>query len=109
MARMSKIYGYSDDIVCIEHIEGGCTEIDCYGKDVLLNFDDGTVARIGYPKANLSVWWAEIEEEGYAYTKLRVCEDEEASIYSDVLEVDAELESYSVVEQKYPKGKVVAR
>lgn len=35
---MSKIYGYSDDVVVIEHIDGGCTEIDCWNKDVSILF-----------------------------------------------------------------------
>ena len=40
---MAKVYGYSDDIVVIEHLDGGCTEIDCYDKDVAIEFGDGTV------------------------------------------------------------------
>lgn len=99
---MAKVYGYSDDLVCIEHIDGGSTEIDCYGKDVRIGFEDGTVIRVGYPKEGPAVWWIEVEEEGDAYSKLKTCEDEEAEIYSDVFEIDAEAESTAVIEQKYP-------
>ena len=98
---MAKVYGYSDDIVCIDHLEGGCTEIDCYDKDVRICFEDGTAIRIGYPKENMAVWWIEIEEKGTAYHELRICEDENARIYSDILEIDAEVKSYSVIKQKY--------
>ena len=67
---MAKVYGYSDDIVCIEHHEGGCTEIDCYNKDVRIGFEDGTVIRVGYPKDGPAVWWIEVEEEGCVLTAL---------------------------------------
>lgn len=99
---MAKVYGYSDDIVCIEHIEGGCTEIDCYNKDVRICFEDGAAIRVGYPKDGSAVWWIEVEEEGCAYSTLQSCEDEDAELYSDVFTIDAEAESYSVIGQKYP-------
>lgn len=97
---MAKVYGYSDDIVCIEHVEGDSTEVDCFRKDVLLNFDDGTIARVGYGKAGYGIWKIEIEQEGSAYYDLTPCHDEDAPVYSDVLEIDAELERYSVVDRK---------
>lgn len=99
---MAKVYGYSDDIVCIEHIEGGCTEIDCYDRDVRIVFEDRTVIRVGYPKAGMAVWWIEVEAEGYAYSDLKVCEGEDADPYSDVFVIDAEAESYSVINQREP-------
>lgn len=101
---MAKVYGYSDDIVCIEHIDGGSTEIDCYDMDVRIEFEDGTVIRIGYPKRDMSVWGIEIEEEGCAYSKLKVCEDEEAEIYSDVFEIDAEAVSTAVISRQLRDG-----
>lgn len=99
---MAKVYGYSDDIVCIEHLEGGCTEIDCFDSDVRIRFMDGTVIRIGYPKADMAVWWIEKEKVGTAYSVLQYCKDEDAKIYSDIFEIEAEVKSYSVIKQKYP-------
>ena len=99
---MAKVYGYSDDIVCIEHIDGGCTEVDCFDSDVRLRFVDGTTIRVGYPKADIAVWWIEKEKQGTAFSELRYCTDEDAKIYSDIFEIDAELKSYSVIKQEYP-------
>lgn len=101
---MAKVYGYSDDIVCIEHVDGGCTEVDCYRHDVLLTFEDGTIIRAGYPKKDKGVWWIEIEKQGTAYHSLEVCEDEDAEVYSDVFYIDAELSEYSVVPRKSDGG-----
>ena len=98
---MAKVYGYSDDIVYIDHLDGSCTEVDCYNKDVRIQFEDGTTIRIGYPKENMAVWWIEIEEKGTANHELRICEDEEARIYSDILEIEVEAKSCSVIKQKY--------
>ena len=97
---MAKVYGYSDDIVCIEHLGGGCTEVDCFDKDVRIRFDDGTTIRIGYPKADMAVWWIEKEKVGTAISELRYCEDENAKIYSDIFEIEAEIKSFSVIKQR---------
>ena len=102
---MAKVYGYSDDIVCIEHIDGGSTEIDCYNRDVRISFEDGTVIRVGYPKDGFAIWWIEIEEEGYAYSELTPCTDEDAEVYSDVFVIDAEAESYAAIGRKHPDWK----
>lgn len=100
---MAKVYGYSDDIVCIEHIDGGCTEVDCFDRDVRIRFKDGTVIRIGYPKENAGVWWIEIEKKGTAVHNISICDDENANVYSDVLEIESEVKSYSVIKQKYSR------
>lgn len=102
---MAKVYGYSDDIVCIEHIEGGCTEVDCYCRDVSVSFTDGTVICVGYSKKGKGIWWIEVEKHGTATQELNVCEDENAEVYSDVFVIDAEEESFTVIEQKYAQGK----
>lgn len=96
---MSKVYGYSDDIVAIEHIDGGCTEIDCYDKDVAIVFGDGTVAHIGYGKGDRGIWWIRIiTSGGAAYTKTE-CDDEDADVYSDILEIEAEAVSWAFVKE----------
>ena len=94
---MAKVYGYSDDIVVIEHIEGGCTEIDCYDKDVSIRFEDGTVIHIGYGKDDKAIWWIKITTCGGANCEKTDCEDEDAEIYSDILEIEAEAVSWAFV------------
>lgn len=93
---MAKVYGYSDDIVVIEHIEGGSTEIDCYDKDVSITFEDGTIISISYGKGDQGIWSIWIDETGLAPMNMTVCEDEDAAIYSDIFEIEAEAVSYSV-------------
>lgn len=97
---MAKVYGYSDDIVCIEHADGGCTEIDCYNKDVCICFEDDTTIRVGYSKGNAAIWWIEVEKRGTATQELTVCEDENAELYSDVFCIDAEAVSCAVIEKE---------
>lgn len=95
---MAKVYGYSDDVVEIEHLEGGSTEIDCYNKNVSITFDDGTVITIGYGKENLAVWWIRIDQAGTTDPDLIICDDEDAAIYSDILEIEAEVVAWELVD-----------
>ena len=101
---MAKVYGYSDDIVCIEHIDGGCTEVDCFQQDVRILFEDGTAIRVGYSKETAAIWWIEIEERGTATQNLVVCEDENAEVYSDVFYIDADVVCYIVVKRRATDG-----
>lgn len=101
---MAKVYGYSDDIVCIEHLEGGCTEIDCYDQIVVIQFDDNTTIRCGYGKESGGIWWIKVTQKGTAYHELRVCEDEDAEVYSDILEIDAEAVLYSLLPMERSEG-----
>lgn len=102
MNELIKIYGCGDDLVEIENSEYETDEIGCYDSDVRIRFVDGTVIRIGYPKKTLAVWWIEVEKRGTAKSSLKICEDEDADMYSDVFEIEAEVKSHSVIEQKYP-------
>lgn len=61
---------------------------------------DGTVIRVGYPKATAAIWWIKVDTQGTAAQMLTVCNDENAPVYSDVFEIDAEIESHTVVERK---------
>ena len=98
---MIKIYGHSDDLVEIEgsgYIED---EICCFDHDVIIEFYDGTVIRIGYNKPNLAIWYINIEKQGTALHRLTVCNDEEADIYSDVFEIaGTEIETHRFVERR---------
>lgn len=98
---MVKVYGASDDLCEIEGSEYKEDEIGCYGSDVRIRFIDGTVIRVGYPKANDAIWWIDVEKRGTASQSLIVCDNEDAMPYSDVFEIDAEIKSHSVIKQKY--------
>ena len=95
---MAKVYGYSDDIVCIEHLEGGFTEIDCFDSDVVITFEDGTEILVSYGKGDKAIWKIQLATCGCAYCELIPCEDEDAKIYSDVFEIEAEAFSWNLVE-----------
>lgn len=94
---MVKVYGASDDLVEIEASTYEEDEIGCYNKDVRLFFTDGTVIRVHYGKPDLAVWQIKVEEKGSALQILTECEDEDADIYSDIFEIDAEVRSHEVL------------
>lgn len=98
---MVKIYGCSDDLVEIEGAKYPDDEIDCFDRDVLIGFKDGTEIRVGYPKENMAVWWIEIEKTGGAAYAMNRCDDEDAEIYSDVFSIDSELAWHKNVKRKY--------
>lgn len=88
---MTRIYGYSDDNVVIEETGVCKDEIGCYDSVVDINFDDGTKIGVTYPKENMAVWNIRILKAGTANSKLTVCTDENAEIYSDIFEIDAKI------------------
>lgn len=96
---MVRIYGASDDLVEIEGSAYKEDEIGCYNRDVRIWFTDGTVIRIGYCKPGIGVWYIVVEEIGTADNRLLLCNDEDADLYSDVFEIDAEILWHEVVEQ----------
>lgn len=98
---MVKVYGASDDLVEICGSTYKHDEIGCYNHDVRIRFTDGTAIRVGYPKEGIAVWWIEIEKLGTATHSFQCCKDENARIYSDIFEIDAEVKSHSVIKQKY--------
>ena len=96
---MVKIYGASDDLCEIEGSAYPKDEIGCFNSDVRIRFVDGTVIRVGYPKADAAIWWIKVEKQGTAAQNLTICNDEDAQIYSDIFEIDAEIKSHSVIKQ----------
>lgn len=100
-----KVCGHSDDLVAIEGSRYKENEIECFGRDVMIRFTDGTIIRIGYCKPDLGVWYIVVEETGTATQTLTVCEDEDADVYSDVFEIGAEITSHEVVRQNQAKLK----
>ena len=96
---MVVVYGCSDDLVEIENSSYAEDEIGCYNSEVQIEFVDGTVIRVGYPKPNVAVWWIRVEKHGSAEQKMTRCWDEDAEIYSDILEIDSEVKSHTVIER----------
>lgn len=101
---MAKVYGHSDDIVCIENLESEYT-IDCYGKVVCIQFDDDTIIHCGYGKESGGIWWIQVTQEGSAHHELTVCEDENVEVYSDVFTIDAEAVLYECLPGERSDGK----
>nr|DAD97014.1 MAG TPA: hypothetical protein [Myoviridae sp. ctr0w28] len=96
---MVKVYGASDDLVEIEGSTYEDDEIGCWDRDVLIDFVDGTRIRVHYGKPGLGVWAIMVEKQGTAPQILTECSDEDADIYSDVFEIDAEVRRHKVVEE----------
>lgn len=95
---MVRVYGASDDLVEIRGSDHPEKEIDCYDRTVRLEFSDGTVVRFGYGKSEAAIWWCRVEAEGTAPHHLIECNDENADIYSDIFEIEAEVVSHAVEE-----------
>lgn len=91
---MVRVYGCSDDLVEIEGSNYYEDEIGCYNQDVIISFEDGTQIRIGYGKGDLAVWYIIVEREGASEYNLYICSDEDADIYSDILEINLEITSH---------------
>ena len=96
-----KVYGYSDDLVEVEGEKRHGAEIECYDSDVFVRFKDGTEIKVTYGKPGYGgVWGITVENKGSAEQKLTECFDEDADVYSDIFEIDAEVMSYMVVEKE---------
>lgn len=83
----TKIWGESDDLV---EINGDVTGEVCAPRadqePVLLVFDDGTQLAVGYGKpGNGGVWRIDVIKKGLLFDSIAVCDDENASPYSDVV------------------------
>lgn len=94
---MVVIHGASDDLVEIVGSAYVPNEIDCYDKDVKITFADGTIIRIGYPKMDKAIWGITVEKQGSAWQNLTVCNNENDQYYTDVFEIDAEVEKHEIV------------
>ena len=89
---MITVYGHSDDLVEVEGSLYCSGEIDCFGSDVIIIFEDGTKIRVGYSKPNMGgIWYILVEEQGSAATMLDVCEDPDDDPHSDIFHIDSEI------------------
>lgn len=87
---MIKVYGCSDDLLEVEGAPYPADEIGCFDSVVEVKFSDGTLIKAGYPKENKAIWWIKILEKGTSSQTLTECNDENAEIYSDIFEIDAD-------------------
>lgn len=95
---MLKVYGQSDDILIIEGAPYPADEIGCFDSTVQVRFSDGTIINVGYGKDHSGIWWIEVVEKGNAPQKITPCFDEDAEIYSDIFEIDADYVWHEVKE-----------
>lgn len=91
---MTKVYGYSDDNLVIKDAPYPYDEISCFEQTVKVWFKDGTVIRCGYGKADKGIWGIDVIQAGTAKYTLNSCDDEDAEVYSDVFEIDAEYDKH---------------
>jgi len=93
---MIRVYGYSDDNLVIEGAPHPNDEISCFDRIVRISFADGTIIEAWYPKKGQPIWAIEVIEKGTARQTLTICEDEDADIYSDVFEIEADFVGYKL-------------
>lgn len=97
-----RVYGVSDDLLELEDTQYKDDEIGSYDSEVIILFTDGTVIRCGYGKKEGGIWYIKVLKKGTADSILNVCQDEDAEIYSDVFEINAEVISHWVVDVDAP-------
>ena len=93
---MIRVYGYSDDNLVVEGAPYPYDEISCFDRIARIAFTDGTIIEAWYPKKGQAIWAIEVIEKGTARQTLTICEDEDADIYSDVFEIEADFEWYKL-------------
>jgi len=108
MSEKVKVYGQSDDLIEIENDEN-FDEIDCYNETTTIWFSDYTVIRVKYGKEGKGIWEIKEIQSGCAPRKLTPCYDENADIYSDIFEIQAEVVDVCVGEVKNRVRELVAQ
>lgn len=88
---MTRVYGHSDDTVEIIGSDYPETEIPCFDSDVRICFTDGTIIRLYYGKGDKAIWQCIVEQEGDQPHFTVICDDEDARIYSDIFQTEAEV------------------
>lgn len=92
---MVKVYGYSDDVIVLDGAPPRFDEIGGFRQAAEIEFTDGTVIRCQYGKGDLGIWAITVKNVGSAPHTLTICEDEDATPYSDVFTIDAEVSGFS--------------
>ena len=95
----TKVYGMSDDLVEIETENNiyPYDEIGCFDCMVRILFTDNTVIEVEYGKDGKGIWKIEVIHKGDAKQKLTICDDEDADIYSDIFEIDADFDKCAII------------
>ena len=95
----TKVYGMSDDLVEVETVKNiyPYDEIGCFDSMVRILFTDNTVIEVEYGKDGKGIWKIEVTHKGDAKQKLTICDDENANIYSDIFEIDADFDKCTVI------------
>lgn len=97
---MVKIFGSDDNLVKIENSNYVDDEIGCYCGHCVIEFEDGTLISVGYPKEDIAVWWINIDNVGSSYQELIVCDDEDDDTFSDVFLIDSKVKSHKVIDDE---------
>lgn len=90
----TQVYGYSDDVLCIESDEVN-EEIDCYEGDVKVYFTDGTVILFTYTGEGL--WKCEVIKVGTALYEVTEATNAYSDNYSDIFRIHADFGRYEKV------------
>lgn len=95
----TKVYGMFDDLVEIETEQNiyPYDEIGCFDSMVRILFTDGTIIHVEYGKDDKGIWKIEVPHKGDAKQKLTICDDEDADIYSDIFEIDADFDKCTII------------
>lgn len=92
---MVKIYGSSDDPVCLDNSTYGVDEIGCFDvKGVRLFLDDDTILVVRYTNG---IWRIEIERKGTAPYQHTVCPGDDEDDYSDVFCTESDVIAHEIV------------
>lgn len=90
----TKVFGCSDDVLYIESDDVN-KEIDCYEKDVRVDFSDGTVILFTYTYEGL--WKCEVVTVGTALYEVTEANNPDSDNYSDTFRIHADFERYKKV------------
>lgn len=90
---MVKIYGHSDDSVCLDNSQYFEDEIECFDvAGVRLFLDDGTILFVCYSSG---IWRIFVEQKGSAPYRHKVCQKTNDD-YSDEFYTEAEIVRHEI-------------
>ena len=92
---MVKIYGSSDDRVCLDNSNYGVDEIGCFDvKGVRLFLDDDAILVVRYTNG---IWRIEIERKGTAPYQHEVCVGNDEADYSDIFCTESDVIANEII------------
>ena len=108
MSEKVKVYGQSDDLIEIEN-DKNFDEIDCFNQTTTIWFSDNTIIEVKYGKDGKGIWEIKEIQGGHAPRTLTPCYDEDADVYSDIFEIEAEVVDVCVGKVDVRVRKLVAK